>query len=85
MNARKILLVLGIIALVFVAAVVAFGIFLHRKNEIEANKEKTAKARANRWARREPVESTQKSDQDEGKEIFADLESIEKNAFGSNN
>lgn len=45
MNARRLLLILGIIALVLIGAVVTVAIVLHKKMESEKNRTRTQAAR----------------------------------------
>ena len=53
MNARKVITVLSIVALLIVVAVAAVALFTIKKVEADANKKKTEPARNARWPKKE--------------------------------
>lgn len=73
MNARKVILVLGVLLLALIAALVAFALFSHKKMEGEKNAAKTAPARARRWAEKEFLADVPKI---ETEIIVPDVESV---------
>ena len=73
MNARKILLVIGVCGVVCFVAIVAVALyFLQEKTEKE-NSDRTAKARAARWATKDEPKDEAKKANDES---FKDLEQM---------
>lgn len=53
MNARKVLLIIGVFILLAVCALVAISIYLLQSKETKENRDRTEKARAARWATKE--------------------------------
>jgi len=53
MNARKIFLIIGVCILLAVCALVAISLYMVQSKETKENSDRTAKARAARWATKE--------------------------------
>jgi hypothetical protein len=80
MNARRAIVILGAVAVLLITALVTVAVLLHRKEEVEKNRAKTAPARARRHEPKpetENVAGDSLPEQDESKgEVNGEIEKL---------
>lgn len=78
MNARKILLTLGVCLLVGISALVVISIYFLQSKENKENSDRTAKARAARWTTKESEPPKENAPIVEETKPIADNDEIDK-------
>lgn len=78
MNARKILLIIGVCILLAVCALVAISLYMVQSKENKENSDRTAKARAARWNTKESEPPKENAPIVEETKPIADNDEIDK-------